>query len=466
MIQKLLLKQKRLLFSVLLSISVLYYISSCYINTSNDGSHFALVSAIINNGTLEVKDYLKYCNNTDYALKDGKYYSDRLPGNAFLMAPFFLYGKLLEKLNLKGLSSHPNIEEVTVILQSNLCAVAGIFFLFLIFRHFNFSFNLSLFASVIFAVCTLNWQESTHVFSHAASMCFVLMAFYFLISAKDIYGKGFLLFVFLLSFSSIIELQNLLLFFPAIVYILLSKKINFKLHSQNLKYIALGFLLFCGVLSALLIYNYAAFHELTFKSNKYNPEFPEEINFLSSLSGNFISGIDRLFTNFLNPQVYQWKYGVQNDVPGVLVTSPMLIFSLAGFVLFFKKHFNEALLFTLIILINIVIAALHKTVLTRHIFTITPFIFFPFVFVLEYIFNNKNSATKIFVGSLIILLSALSCARVFYVTHTYWGREITNIFPFAKEIWVYIVFVFLLSALIGIILFLKRKLNKNSQNIA
>jgi len=160
---------------------VLYYLSSCYINTSNDGSHYALVSAIVNKHTVEINDYIDYTGHVDYATKDGKLFSDRLPGTAFLMIPFFLFGNFLKLLHLDVLSHHVPIQEVTVILLSNISGILGILFLFFLYRHFNFSFKTSLLLSITFALCTLNWQEATHVFSHAPSMCFVLMAFYFLI---------------------------------------------------------------------------------------------------------------------------------------------------------------------------------------------------------------------------------------------------------------------------------------------
>ncbi|MDX2174697.1 MAG: hypothetical protein SFY56_16450 [Bacteroidota bacterium] len=426
----------------LLLISIYYYLSSCYINTSNDGSHYALVSAIVNKHTVIINDYVKYTGKVDYAVKNGQFYSDRLPGNALLMIPFFAFGNLLELMHLDILSNHIPIQEVTVILLPNICGVLGILFVFLFCKWFNCSYQKSLFFAVIYGLCTLNVQESTHVFSHAPSMCFVLMAFYFLVISPSVYHKYFYVFVFLLAYATIVELQNCLLFLPAAIYSIQTKKINFKLLKANIKVVVLSTLIFFTTLSILLLYNYIAFGEITLKSNKFNPEFPEEQSFLTSLSGNFWQGLDFLFTNFLNREFwFHLELGVQNNIPGLFVTSPILILSFLGMIVFFKKYTKEALMFLSIILINVFIGAFHKTVLTRHIFTITPFLFLPIIFLVNYFREFKSKISYYAFCLLFVFLAGFSCYRVFYVTHTYWGRDISNILPFTKEFKIYLAFL-------------------------
>jgi hypothetical protein len=409
-----------------------------------------LVSALVNDQKVSIAPYIDYTGKVDYAEKDGVYYSDRLPGTAFLMAPFFMLGSLLKSFDSISWSSHHSLQEVTVILLPNVCGVIGTLLIFLLCRHFKGSFRLSLITAILYALCTLNVQESTHVFSHAPSMCLVLAAFYLLLKIPDIYRNLFFPFVFLLSFSVIVELQNVLLFIPALWYILSTSKMNKTLDRKTMKTLIVSLTILLLTVSVLLTYNYIAFGELTLKSNKYNPVFPQERSFFTSLSGNFGNGIDRLFTNFLNPEVWtHLELGVKNDIPGLLVTSPLLIVSLVGFFPFFKQYRKEALLFLLIILINVVIAALHKTVLTRHIFTITPFLFFPLFFVLQ----NVNQRIVVIAG--IALLAAVSAFRVYYVTHTYWGRELSNWLPFQHELKIYLVYFLLL--ILPVMLLLTRK---------
>jgi hypothetical protein len=450
--------QRLVLISLLTLISGYYFLSSCYINTSNDGSHFALVSALVKRQSVVINEFVQYTGKIDYAVKDGKFYSDRLPGNAFLLIPFYAFGSFLEFTHLYKLSSHRPIQEITVILLPNVCGMLGALFCFLFSILFGASFKLSAIVAGLFGLCTLNVQESTHIFSHAPSMLFVLAAFYLLIASPSIYHKNFLGFIILLSYSTIIELQNALLFLPAALYVYQSRKIAFGLTRKTFITISKALGIFCSIISILLVYNYVAFGELTLKSNKYNPEFPEERTFLTSLSGNVLAGLDALLTNFSNMKLWMnLKLGVQNDIPGLLIASPILFLSLIGFIFFFKKFKNEALLFSFIILFNILTAAFHKTVLTRHIFTITPFLLLPIVFFFQEINQLKNKFFAFVVYCTTMILSAFSAYRAFYITHSYWGRDITNIFPFKKEMGIYLVFLFLI-AVIFFIIFTLRKL--------
>jgi hypothetical protein len=434
--------EKNTLLLILVCVSSVYFLSACYINTSNDGSHYALVSALVNKKTVCINDYISYTGMIDYAEKNGNYYSDRLPGNAFLMLPFYAFGNVIQAFHLSSLSSHVPIQEVTVILLPNLCCVLALFFLVKLFLLFGFSFKKSMALMLVFAFSTLVWQESTHVFSHAPSMCFVLIAFYFLIKMPSVYSKEFFLYVAFLTYSSIIELQNLLLFLPSAWYFISSKKIEFNISSKNVVWFFKSLGIFSAIILLLVAYNYCAFGELTLKSNKFNPVFPEEASFISSLSGDFIQGLDDLFTNFSNPKLYyKLKLGVKNTIPGLFVTSPILIASLLGFYFFFRKYPKEALLFISIITINVLIGAFHKTVLVRHIFTIIPFLFFPLIFLIQAILGINKISIKYFLFLVLLVLIASSVFRVYYVTNTYWGRELNNIFPFAKEMGIYALYI-------------------------
>lgn len=443
-------KQKSSLFAVFFALNFLYYISSCYINTSNDGSHYALVSALAEKHSVVIDDYVNYTGKIDYAEKDGHYYSDRLPGTAFLAIPFYAFGSLLNAVGITSHTHHAPIQEITVIFLSNITGALGALFVFLLCMEFKPSFKQALLTAVLYAVCTLNFQEATHLFSHSLSMCLVLAAVYYLIKADSIYRKHFLLAVFLLAYSSIVELQNSLLFIPLVLYVFMAKKIERNVSVKNVKVIGLSLGIVLLNVLILIAYNYIAFSEIILKSNTFNPEFPEERSFSTSLSGNFIAGLDTLFTNFSAQHLWvDFKAGVRNDIPGLLVTSPILFLSLAGFVPFFKKHFPEALLFTGVIILNIIIAACHKTVLVRHIFTITPFLFFPVVFLFQN-FSQKPFFVKWFFYLLASVAACYSAVRVFYITHTYWGREFDNIFPFLHELnifvwfWSFVVLIFIL----------------------
>jgi len=441
-----------MLFAFLLITNFVYFISSAYVICSNDGSHFALVSALVEQKSVKIRDFISYTEMMDYAYKDGEYYSDRAPGTAFLSIPFYIFGKILGETGIgRFLSRHENICEVSVIFLPNIAGTLAVFLLFKLFMFFGFGFGPSLFSSLLFAFTTLAWFESTHLFSHAISMLMVLGAVYLVVTMKRLdstHIRNFVGISALLSFASITEIQNVLLIGPFILYVLLSRKVEVKkvLDKDVLTPLLLALLLFAAIYSSLLVYNFVAFNEVTIKSNKYNPNFPEERSFATSLSGNPLIGLDKLFTNILNSEVIlDWNKGNRNNTPGLFMTSPVLLFSLIGFYYLFRTKRHEALLFLMLILTEVGIVSLHTTVLTRHVTTILPFVFLPAVFVVERSFeqseNTENSLLKRYwLLSLILILSALSAGRIFYIMNTYWGRSMSSPFTFVQEIPSYALF--------------------------
>ncbi|MBI5829160.1 MAG: hypothetical protein HZB20_06385 [Chloroflexi bacterium] len=81
-----------ILFAV---ISTVYFATIAGITSSNDGSHFALVRAIVDHRSFEISDYLEFTENQDYALRGDLRFSDRPPGTALLAAPLYALSTLL-----------------------------------------------------------------------------------------------------------------------------------------------------------------------------------------------------------------------------------------------------------------------------------------------------------------------------------------------------------------------------------
>lgn len=468
--------QRKTAIISLLAVNFIYFLSSTYpVMTSNDGSHLALVSALVEEGTIKINNYVNYTFLTDYNLKDGDYYSDRPPGTAFLSVPFYALGKIFRNLGLdKLLSNYSNISAVFVIFLPNIAGTIAVLLLFRFYIFLNFDFRTSLFSSLLFAFTTYAWFESTRLLSHSVSMITVLYASFLIITLKQFnmdHLKKVIAIAALLAFASITEIQNILFLMPFALYLIFSGKLNIRDIGKRNIFIPLlsAISVFLIIYSVLLIYNYAAFDELTIKSNKYNPAFPEERTFLAALSGNFFAGLDKLFTNFLNNEViFGWAAGVKNNAPGLFVASPVLVLSSAGFYFFFQSYKHEALFFVLLILIEVVIAAFHKTVITRHVYTILPFCFFPIAFIIRKSFEQRANVKYFFqrywLLSLVLILSLLSAARVFYIMNSYWTRSLSSPFRFIHEIPSYIVFYglfFLIYYLFKFLFLAKRNASKN-----
>lgn len=459
--------KKGILFLVFLGIYAFYFCISTGMNTSNDGGHIGLAKAMYYDHQLNVEKYLDvYVKKPDYAVKEGVIYSDRLPGTALLIVPAFAYANLMDSL---GITTFNTNDELDIVIASMLPPLFGMLSALLLFLYYyrilRKSFNLSLVCTIIYAFGTLALLESSHLFSHAPSLFFVSLSVLVVISNLKLKWQMQLLLVSgLLGFATLLELQNLLFFIPILFYLVHKHKLLKKEATNKAIFpLLMSAIILGSFIGVLLLYNYAAFDDLTLKSNKYNPFFPEERSFFSALSGNFLHGLDQLYTSFTNLSSYINPYEARlNQIPGLFVTSPVMILSVIGFFSYYKKYKSEALVLISCIIIATIIAALHVTTLVRHIYTINLFLFIPFIFFITSVTNRPKGTTRTFLLGIIALIVLISFLRVGFSTISYWGRNFDNLFLYSRELP-----LFLLVNLPFIILFIliiryKRKGNLKS----
>jgi len=456
--------QRKLLLSTISAFALLFFISSAGINGSNDGSHFALAKSIYYNQSTEIKPFFNYVKCCDYAVKNGKLYSDRLPGNALLMMPFLAYSNFLKLIGLSHLGQKFETDLVAVTLLPNLCALLGLVVLFLLFRQSGFDFFISLLSTIIYGLATLHWLEATHLFSHMPSLLFVLTAIYITFSVNDVQKNQNLVYTAtaLVGFSTLIELQNILFLGPVYLYFLVTMGRRDFLNYKKWLPVFIKSITIAGFfIGCLLFYNYLTFDEFILKSNTYNPNFPEEKSFAESLGGDFVAGLGKLLIDFANLDLYyKWYEGKNNDISGLLITSPILWVSVIGFFIFAKKAPYKALLFIALITISILIGAFHKTALVRHIFTIQPFFFFPFAYSLQSVLRSEKYRKPGMI--MITILFLISTARIYYINATFWGHGGSRDFPqFKTELPFFIIFYI---SLIGIV-WLCRSYLRSSEKI-
>ena len=428
---KLTTNQKITLIFTFLFIYLAYFIFSAGINCSNDGGHLGLACSMHYKHSWIVKSYeWIYVFKPDYAIKDGVMYSDRLPGTAFVMFAFLYISDFWNSFGI-DFGAKNDLNQLSSTLMTNLAGAFSVLLLFfLLFKKMRFSFNISIITAFIYAFASLNFQESTRFYSHQLSLFFVITSVFLIVYGleKEKYKKWIFCSFAFLGYSAVVELQNILFLAPILVYLFIEKREFFK----NYQFIVSCFLVFLFFFSILPLYNYMVFGEFLLKSNTYNPFFPEEQGFLSSLSGNLLAGLDKLSFSFQNPKSWIiWSYATSNDQPGVFVTCPILFLASFGWILFFKKNKNLAALFFSMIAISVLIAALHKTTLVRHIHTIHVFLFVPLAYVL-----NEISSSKIRLTFLVctIILVGYSLARVFYATKNYWGRIPKDMYYYINEL--------------------------------
>jgi len=424
---------------------------------------------LIEDHSLEISKYLKYTGEIDYSRKDGRNYSDRLPGTAFLSIPFYYYGKLLrDSGHGTYVTNRSNIPEVFVVFLPNLAATLSVFLMFRLCIAVGFDFIVSLLTAILFAFTTLLWREGSHFFAHAQSIAALLGASYLAVTIESFsrdHQKHAFLIAALLAVAGLVEQVNVLHVFPFFTYAIASGKLNFTPAKKNesLALVVKAAFVYFSLYAILIVYNFLAFREITLRPAKYNPNFPE-YSLANVLQGDPITGIDTLLTNFLTPErIFDWAAGAGNATPGVFVASPILILGLIGFYEFAKSRGSEIVLFASMISIQIGVVSLNHNPQTRHILVILPLLFFPLAYVLRHALSQIRRAGADTIERyglivLVIVAAAYSAARTFYSINTFYGRSLSSPFVFTAEIPAY--FFFYLSIFGGYLFYrlISRKL--------
>jgi hypothetical protein len=434
--------KKYIIVSVFIAFYVFYFCMSTGLNGSNDGGHVGLAKSVYYDQEFSVEKYYHiFVFEPDYAVKEGIKYSDRLPGTSLLILPTFAYSNILFNMGLKSVTN----TDFDVLIASILPPLIGVLSLVLLFVFYSSFFKIDLktamILTVIYGLCTLSMLESTHLYSHAPSLFLVTFSvFYAVLNRNNKNWKSQLILIsIVIGLATLIELQNILFFFLITFYIIYSHRLKEK-KTELIKSLVISSIIIILFISLLLMYNYVVFDDFMLKSNKYNPFFPEERSFYSALSGNFFDGLDRLYTNFGNLSLYVNPYKARlNDIPGVFVSSPVILFSLLGFVKFYKLYKPEFYLFTGCICIASIIAAMHVTTLVRHIYTVNMLSYVPIVFFVKYMLSIKDSQKKYRLKFLFIIVVLISFVRISFSTISYWGRYIEDLFLFSKELKVFFI---------------------------
>jgi hypothetical protein len=445
--------ERRTTLAAAVCINILYFLSSAYITCTNDGSTFALTSALVEEQSVEISRFFDYTKRIDYATKGGRLFSDRVPGTAFLAVPFYAFGKAVETSGFgPSLSSYPNIKEVFVIFLPNLAGTVGFVLFLLALRHVGFGFDVALLTAVAFALGSTAWLESTHLFTHVHSMAATLAAVLVALKLDDVKRQPWRTASvgFLLGWSAIIELQNVLFLLPFGWYFLQSRKVRLKELDtpDGWRVAGLFAMAFAVPYTLFLLYNQAAFGELLVKNSAYNPRFPEERSLMTALAGDPLAGLRYLFFLGTTNRDAWWnlKAGSLNQMPGCVVISPVLVLAPWGFYRLLREQPATGCLFVAMILIDVAVAAFHRTVHSRHIFTVLPLLFMPTAYAIERAMRRPGTPRVPAWGrygfpALVGILLAIGFVRGFYATISYFGHHyFDDLFMFRREWPSYVVF--------------------------
>jgi hypothetical protein len=218
---------RRHLLALFAVVATIYFATFGGVTASNDGSHYALVRALVARRPFEISPYLAFTENQDFATGPGGRYSDRPPGTAIWAAPFYAVARLLPAPLVELPSKHDRGNpRVLGVGAATAVAGAGAVALFwlLLRRRFGRSLFASGLAAVALALGTATWKYGSVLYSHSLSALLVLVSLYLALRPGPRRAPAGLLLGLALGASVIVEYSNALLVALVALYLAASSR--------------------------------------------------------------------------------------------------------------------------------------------------------------------------------------------------------------------------------------------------
>ncbi len=339
-------------------LSSLYFATVSGITSSNDGSHYALTRAMVENHTFALMPFDNYAEGNDIAIRDGVFYSDRPPGTAVLATLFYTLAQYLPD-PLAPLPSRHDAENPRLLYVMLLPVLAGTgtaVLLYLFLRQHGVTMGGAVTAVLMFSLGTAYWKYSTVLFSHALSGFLVLLTIYLALRlSPESHWMRYLFLGFVLGFSVLVEYSNGLLVVIVGLFVLLGvRPFTLRRILVTMVPFILGGLIPAGFLAT---YNNVNFGSPLTLSYAYAVNYPWAGNFFSTFSWPLLPGLQALLIwgeggGWCNPTCYN---------QGIFLLSPIMLLALPGFWFYFRRARRPFWLTTTVFLIYLLLFAKHFT---------------------------------------------------------------------------------------------------------
>jgi hypothetical protein len=167
---------------ILLTLFITYaYFTGAYL-TTNDASRFSLTSAIVEDQTFEIENFLdnvitEWWWAKDFVTYNGHLYSDKAPLGSFLGVPIYF----LIRLFTNDLGT---LIYFVTLFTSGLLTTATALLIFEIGKYFEAESEVKITLAMTYGLGTMAFFYGTVLFSHAITAFFSFLAFYLLFDAK------------------------------------------------------------------------------------------------------------------------------------------------------------------------------------------------------------------------------------------------------------------------------------------
>ncbi|MBN1310466.1 MAG: hypothetical protein JXB30_03530 [Anaerolineae bacterium] len=368
------------------------------VTSSNDGSHYALVRAIVERGSFEISPYLSFTENQDYAFDGERCFSDRPPGTALLAAPVYAlsYVSPLPAHRLPSKHDPENPRLVYAVATAALAAggVIALFFLTLR-RHFELSATAAVLSSLALAFGTTMWKYGSVLYSHAQAALVIWLALYLLLELEKRETPAWpqmLALGLTLGFAPLIEYTNVLVTGVMVGYLaLLPARRFFRTTTSpekrcswivGLSALAIGAALPLGFLLIYNILNFGGPLQLsTFHVD--TTLWPHNTSVITEFGTSPLVGIPAMLFYDGNNQ-------------GLFLLSPIALLGIVGLPAMFRYEKRRAILLMTLFTLLLIVMASNATYnpLTNDSRYITPFVglwFVPVGFFIDRYYTGKST---------------------------------------------------------------------------
>ena len=323
---------------------VVFVIGYFYANGgSSQNSRLDVIYSFVETGFSETNTFkinrfivspVRGINTDDWAFHNGNFYSNKAPGTHFLGIPFYFI--IFHVQNLFQIDCcNPLVEIIDAYLINLFVSIVPLAFAaVLIFRIFTGFFRCSekksLLYSLFLVFSTPLFPYSIQIWGHTTAAAFLVFSLYNILNTEN---KNYFWSGFWIGCATVTDYLSGIFAVTMFIYVLITEK------NKISHYVAGGL----APLLLLTTYQYACFGSVIKSSiSETNPLFTEDRKFLGSFGKVSIDVLFRIFFSLER---------------GMLLSTPLLIVSVAGFVFWLKSNGRDWLLWlcaTSIILIIIV----------------------------------------------------------------------------------------------------------------
>lgn len=170
------LRERLIGLALFVVVSSAYFATASGLTSTNEGSHYALLRAMADEGRFQIDTYVDYTDRIDYARRGEHFYSDRPPGTAVIALPFYLLGRVLPAppVEMPSFKDAGNPALPALLMLPALAAAGVVVLLYLLLRRYELSPFAALTTTLAFAFGSTMWKYGGALYSHALAALLAL----------------------------------------------------------------------------------------------------------------------------------------------------------------------------------------------------------------------------------------------------------------------------------------------------